>query len=207
MPPGLETEGVSVKEFIHSTSNDQLRTALRQLPIENLIFDDIECALKKNSWALDVVMAFASQLATYNWRLKNQPEGGRRSDLAADEFNDIVIPRLIAALLKHTNAGHDVTPSIDRFFREELGNNLVAGGYPREAKSIFEICQRQSYQPRAQRELMTSWIFFSLYRIAFMSKNHADIKAALDALAKVTRPGVMDDATFQKTIAWLKENQ
>ena len=54
---------------------------------------------------------------------------------------------------------------------------------------------------------MTSRIFFCLYRIAFMSKNHADIKAALDASAKVSRPGIMDDATFQKTIDWLKENQ
>lgn len=46
MPPGLETEGVSVKEFIQSSSNDQLKTALRLLPIEDLIFDDMECVLK-----------------------------------------------------------------------------------------------------------------------------------------------------------------
>lgn len=205
MPPGLETEGVSVAEFIQSTSNEQLRSTLSKLPIDNLIFDDIECVLKKNGWALEVVMAFASQLATYNWRLKNQPELGLRSDLQAEELKDIVIPRLIAALLKHTEAGNDVTPSIDRFFREELGRNLVAGGYPQDAKKLFEICQRQSYQPATQRELMTFWIYFCLYRIACMSNNRDDIKIALDASTKVTQPGI-DDAAFRDTVDWLRKN-
>ncbi len=206
MPPGLETEGVSVAQFIQSTPNDRLRTTLRQLPIESLIFDDIDCILKKNGWALEVVMAFASQLATYKWRLKNQPDASRRSDLPADELKDLVIRRLTAALLKHTNDGHDVTPSLDRFFREELGRNLVAGEYPRDAKAIFEICQRQSYQPPAQRELMAFWIYFCLYRIAFVSKNGDDIRAALDASAKVTRPGI-DDAAYRDTVEWLRKNR
>lgn len=206
LPPGLETDGVSVSEFIQSTSNDQLRTALRQLPIEKLIFDDIDCVLKKNGWALVVVNLLASQLATYDWRLKNQPDPSRRSDLPAGELTDLVVPRLITALSKHTAAGRDVTPSIDKFFREELGHNLVAGGYPREAKSLFEICLRQSYQPPVQREAMISWIFFCLYRVAFTSKNRDDVKAALEASTRVSRPLIMDQSTFEKTVEWLKEN-
>ncbi len=82
----------------------------------------------------------------------------------------------------------------------------MAGGYPHDAKKVFEICQRQSYQPAAQRELMDSWIYFCFYRIAFMSKKPNDIKAALDASAKITRPGMMDDATFHETIEWLRKN-
>lgn len=205
MPAGFETEGVSVADFIQSTPNHQLRATLRKLPIENLVFDDLDCVLEKNGWALRVVMAFASQLAIYNWRLKNEPNPGRRSDLPADEFKEIVISRLIDTLLKHTNAGHDVTPSLETFLREQLGRNLVAGGYPQDARPVFEICKRQSYQSPAQRELMTFWDYFCLYSTAFISRKSCDISAALEASAKVTRLGI-DETVFRGTVDWLKKN-
>lgn len=205
MPRGLETEGVSMAEFVQATPNDQLRSTARQLPIEHLLFDDIEDALKKNGWALEVVMAFSDQLATYKWRLKNQPSAGRRGDLPADELKDIVVSRLIRALEKHTEAGHDVTPSVDRLIREQLARNLLAGGYPEDARRLYKICSRQSYQPPAQREAMNFWMYFCLYRIAFISKNRDDAKAALGASKTFTRPAI-DDAAFQGTIEWLERN-
>jgi hypothetical protein len=205
MPRGLETEGVSVAEFIQATPNDQLRSTVRQLPIEHLLFDDIEDALKKNGWALEVVMAFSDQLATYNWRLKNESGSARRGDLPADELKNIVIPRLIGALERHTEAGHDATPSVERFIREQLARNLLAGGYPEDARRLYEICSRQSYQPPAQREAMRFWIYFCLYRIAFTSKKPDDAKAALEASKTFARPAI-DDAPFRETIEWLRKN-
>lgn len=208
MPPGLDREGVSVTEFLQTSSNDQLRTALRQLPVENLIFDDFMCVLKKNGWAFELVLYLADELATYNWYLEKKPESGRRSDLPADELKDLLIPRLITLLRKHNAGTTDLTPSITRFLKEQLGPNLCAGGYPQDAKAIFEICQKQSYtHSEGEENLLKYWIYFCLYRIAFLSKNKDDIKSALDASTKFTCPPGTDPAILQKMLDWLTENQ
>lgn len=206
MPEGFENEGISVSEFIENSSSEQIIKTLQNLPIEELIFDDIDCVLKKNNWSLNVIMAFADQFATYKWYIENQPDSGHRSDLPVDELKNIIVPRLLTALLQHTNNGYEITPSIEKLIRDQLARNLLAGGYPQEAKSVYEICKKQSYQTANQRELLNFWIYFCLYRIAFISKKKEDIKVALDASTTFTQAAI-DADTFQDTINWLKSNK
>lgn len=204
MPEGLEIqESLDSLNFIKSNSSESIKKKLKELPIEELVFDDMLCTSEINSWAVHVVLKLSKNFSSYEYYLKNQPELNL-PDLPAKELTMLIVPRLIDALKKNCDSGRDVTPAIELEL-ENLANNLNAGGYHRESIEIYKICKNQRYLSQEKREMMGFGIFFNLYRIAFLSRKQSDIDNALEATKNFPEPNI-DEKTYKDIIKTLKEN-
>jgi hypothetical protein len=198
LPPPLDGYGdLNVREVIKTSSVEELRRMLEELPVESITIDALVAGdTRAHDRLFELCIQFSSVLANYAQIREEYPEFDLPSSVPADELLDLVLPRFVNQL--QAQSGRHILPVAGQRIYS-LAQDLISAGRNEEAASVLDVCQQVHTLDRGE---VSFWRWACLHNIATTTERRDDLERAVQAARKI--PGSRRSEVKQE-LEWEKK--